>query len=201
MSMKKFAALATAFVLTLTMGMTAMAAPSPAVSGVVTSGIAVDKNGNKVDLVIEELPSKYQDAVAELNSKEILKNLLGSAYVDGMTVIDVKEVRVEGQGITFPVTITFDVPGVISTTKVAVLHYNTDSSQWEAVPSKAGNGTIEATFDSLSPVAFVVDKNTMASSASSTSPKTGENSMTTALMAVIVCAVGGIYVLSRKVRA
>lgn len=201
MSMKKFAALATALVLTLTMGMTAMAAPSPAVSGVVTSGIAVDKNGNKVDLVIEELPSKYQDAVAELNSKETLKNLLGSAYVDGMTVIDVKEVRVEGQGITFPVTITFDVPGVISTTKVAVLHYNTDSSQWEVVPSKAGNGTIEATFDSLSPVAFVVDKNTMASSASSTSPKTGENSMTTALMAVIVCAVGGIYVLSRKARA
>ena len=28
---------------------------------------------------------------------------------------------------------------------------------WEVVTSKAGSGTIEATFDSLSPVAFVVD--------------------------------------------
>lgn len=198
MAIKRIITLGIAIAASLAVGLTALAAPSPSVSGVVTSGTAVDSTGKIVDLVISELPEKYQAIAEQLNSKDMLKSLLGDAYVDGMTVIDVKDVSVIGEGIVFPVTVTFDVPGVIATTKVAVLHYDTDKEAWEVVPSKAGNGTIEATFDSLSPVAFVVDKNTMASS---TSPKTGESTTTMALMAVAALAMGGVYVLSRKIRA
>lgn len=198
MKIKKIAAMGIAMIISLAVGLTAFAAPSPSVSGVVTSGTAVDSSGKVVDLIISELSDKYQEIAEQLNSEDTLKSLLGDAYVDGMTVIDVKDVSVDGDGIVFPVTITFDVPGVIATTKVAVLHYDTDEEAWEVVPSRAGNGTIEATFDSLSPVAFVVDKNTMASS---TSPKTGESTTAVALMAVIVLAAGGVYMLSRKSRA
>lgn len=61
-----------------------------------------------------------------------------------------------------------------------------------------GQGTITATFNSLSPVAFVVDKST---SASVTSPQTGEHSMVVLLGAVAVVAACGAVGLSRKKRA
>lgn len=96
--------------------------------------------------------------------------------------------------VEFPLTITFKVPGVLSTTKVAVLHYV--DGAWQVEPSKAGNGTITATFDSLSPVAFVVDKNT--SSSAVTSPETGENTAVPAVGAVVIVAVLGAAVLRKK---
>ena len=53
-----------------------------------------------------------------------VKKVLGDAFVEGMSVVDVQDVVVDGNA-TFPLTITFKVPGVVSGTKVAVLHYNT----------------------------------------------------------------------------
>lgn len=62
--------------------------------------------------------------------------------------------------------------------------------------AKAGQGTITATFDSLSPVAFVVDKNTAASS--STSPKTGESMAVTMAAVVVVVAAAGAFAFRKK---
>lgn len=197
MKMKRLAALGVAVVMSLAMGLTAFAAPSPTVSGVVTSyASAVDAQGNKINVKIEKVDSEYSAAVSELNSADKLKSLLGDSYVEGMSVADVKEVSVDTDN--FPVTIAFNVPGVTASTKVAVLHYNTTDKAWEVVKSTAGDGTIEATFDSLSPVAFVVDKS---AAAATTSPKTGESTMPVAMMAVLVLAIGGVYALSRKSRA
>lgn len=116
------------------------------------------------------------------------------SFVEGMEVVDVREVTVTGDNVEFPLTITFKVPGVLETTKVAVLHYV--DGAWKQETAKAGQGTITATFDSLSPVAFVVDKNTAASS--STSPKTGESMAVTMAAVVVVVAAAGAFAFRKK---
>lgn len=183
--------------LVLMMGFQAVAADSPSTDGIVTEAIeAVDKNGNSVEVDVLPLPEEHKQLGEEIKAPAMLKSVLGSAYVDGMEVIDVREVVVVGDAslVEFPLTITFKVPGVLATTKVAVLHYV--DGAWQVEPSKAGNGTITATFDSLSPVAFVIDKNT--SSSAVTSPETGENTAIPAVGAVVIAAVFGAVVLRKK---
>lgn len=183
--------------LVLMMGFQAIAADSPATDGIVTEAIqAVDKNGNAVEVDVLPLPEEYKQIAEEIKSPAMLRTVLGSAYVEGMEVIDVRDVVVVGDAslVEFPLTITFKVPGVLTTTKVAVLHYV--NGAWQVEPSKAGNGTITATFDSLSPVAFVIDKNT--SSSAVTSPQTGEHTAVPAVGAVVIAAVLGAAVLRKK---
>lgn len=200
MRLKRLVSVAAAAVLALSVSLTAFAAPSTNISGVVTVDTkdnGVDGNGNTITASLAEVPAEYQSAVADVRKPETLKALLGSAYTDTMSVVDVKDVTV-ADGTVFPVTIRFNVPGVTTSTKVAVLHYDTEKKAWEVVDSKAGQGTITATFNSLSPVAFVVDKST---SASTTSPQTGEHSMVVLFGAVAVVAACGAVGLSRKKRA
>ena len=223
--MKKFIALACAAVLTVASAVTAFAQPSVSVSGVVTAvTTATDKDGKAVNATISEVPAEYSSAVAEVKTAEKLKELIGSEYTSTMQVVDVKNVTVP-DGTVFPVTITFKVTGVTASTKVAVLHYNTATKAWEKVESKAGDGTVTATFTSLSPVAFVVDKATAASTtttnegtttttnkgttsststtgsktaSSTTSPKTGETNVMMYAGIVAVAAVAGMAVTRRK---
>lgn len=201
--MKKWCGFVMAAVMVCTMGMTAFAANSPTASGVVNKvSSAVDKNGNAVKVEIQAIPEEYKEVAQEIKSIDKVKEVLGNQFVEGMEVVDVRDVVVVGDKAEFPLTITFEVPGVLSTTKVAVLHYSDEKKAWEVVPSKAGKGTIEATFDSLSPVAFVVDKNTSASAAGSdsvTSPKTGEG-MTASILGIsaIVLFAGAVVCLRRR---
>lgn len=183
--------------LVLMMGFQAIAADSPATDGIVTEAIqAVDKNGNVVEIDVLPLPEEYKQVAEEIKSPAMLRTVLGSAYVDGMEVIDVRDVVIVGDAslVEFPLTITFKVPGVLATTKVAVLHYV--NGAWQVEPSKAGNGTITATFDSLSPVAFVIDKNT--SSSAVTSPQTGEHNAAPIAGMIVIVAVLGAAVLGKK---
>lgn len=197
--MRKLVGAVISAALLATMSFGVLAAPSPAVSGTVSKvNAATDANGNAVEVKLAEVPAQYAEAVAQIKNVDTLKEVLGSAFVEGMAVVDVKEVTAEGA--TFPVTITFSVPGVKADTKVAILHYN--GSAWEVVDSKAGNGTITATFTSLSPVAFVVDKNTASSSTAvkttSTSPKTGESSMVVVVGMLAMIAAAGACGLKKK---
>ena len=201
--MKKWCGFVMAAVMVCAMGMTAFAANSPTASGVVNKvSSAVDKNGNAVKVEIRAIPEEYKEVAQEIKNIDKVKEVLGNQFVEGMEVVDVRDVVVVGDKAEFPLTITFEVPGVLSTTKVAVLHYSDEKKAWEVVPSKAGKGTIEATFDSLSPVAFVVDKNTSASAAGSdsvTSPKTGEG-MTASILGIsaIVLFAGAVVCLRRR---
>lgn len=203
--MKKWCGFVMAAVMVCAMGMTAFAANSPTASGVVNKvPSAVDKNGNAVKVEIRAIPEEYKEVAQEIKNIDKVKEVLGNQFVEGMEVVDVRDVVVVGDKskLEFPLTLTFEVPGVLSTTKVAVLHYSDEKKAWEVVPSKAGNGTIEATFDSLSPVAFVVDKNTSASAAGSdsvTSPKTGEG-MTASILGIsaIVLFAGAVVCLRRR---
>ena len=170
--MKKILAVLCSAVLTVAMTVTAFAQPSVVASGVVT-GInkAVDADGNTIgEIKIDPIESRF-DNLTDEQKKEVetiktldkLKEVLGDKYQDGMSVVDLKDVYLYGDAdVKFPITITFDVLGVTSSSKVEVLHYDTTASKWEVLESSVGEGTITATFNSLSPVAFVVDNQTAA---------------------------------------
>lgn len=144
-------------------------------SGVEAESVVV--NGQSVDVKISSAsPATVSEAkkVAEIN-------LPASA-----TVLKVVEVSLP---VDFEkITLTFNVSGVVAGQSVTVLHMLPDHN-WEILPATAGNGTVTATFTSLSPVAFVVG---------ATSPKTGETLPVFAILAVICLA--GTVVCSRKVK-
>ena len=204
--MRKWVAVVSAMILVVAMGMTSFAAESPVASGVVNKVTsATDKNGNAVTVEVKALPESSKAAAEEIKDIENVKKILGDKFVEGMKVIDVKEVEVVAKGddaaVEFPITITFDVPGVLPTTKVAVLHYV--DGAWKAEPCEAGNGTITATFNSLSPVAFVVDENTASGTladGTAKSPKTGEGTVLPVACAAIVLFMGAALCFRKKAR-
>ena len=206
-NIKKWLGIVGAGVMCFALGMTAVAAPSPSTDGIVQEiTTSTDANGNAVDVDIVELTEEGKAATQQLDEAAFVKEMVGTDFVEGMEVLDIQEVEVIGDKslIEWPLTLTFKVPGVVETTKVAVLHYDVEKKAWEKVDSKAGNGTIEATFYSLSPVAFVVDQNTMGSAASTgsaTSPKTGESTVVMGFALVALLAAGGAWALSSKKRA
>ena len=204
--MKKLTAVLCAAVLCLSTAVSVFAQPSPEVSGVVTGiSAGINADGDAVEVTLSEVPAEYQAAVEQVKDSAFVQNLLGDAVVEGMQVVDVKDVTVP-EGTVFPVTITFNVTGVTADSTVAVLHYDTAAGAWEVVESKAGNGTITAIFDSLSPVAFVVDGNAAAgstaagassqTSGSATSPKTGETSVLSMAAVIAAAALAGMAVVS-----
>lgn len=174
-------------------GMTAFAAPSPSANTVVGSATAKDAEGNAVDVTISsEIPAQYADAVAAIKTEAALKEAMGADFNANMTVADVKEVTAP-EGAKFPLTITFGMKGVTKSTKVQILHYN--GSAWEKVATTVSEGTVTGTFDSLSPVAFVVDKTTVAAGA--TSPATSASAVST--VAVIgLAALAAAFGLKKK---
>lgn len=90
-------------------------------------------------------------------------------------------------------------PALHPEAKLIVLHYN--GTEWEKVTVDAvGDGTVTATFESLSPVAIVVEK-TAASAAGTTSPKTGTSPVVMmAIFGAVICMAGAV-VLTKKERA
>lgn len=192
MKLKKLAGVVLAGVMVCAMGMSALAAGSPEAK---PDGSATDKNGNPVAVTITDTET--------IPSTADVQGALGGSYVEGMEVVAVGEVTVP-EGTEFPVTITFAYDGVNANTKVAVLNWR--DGAWVSVPATAGENTVTATFDHLSPVALVVDAATMTPSASTNkpatsgtkSPNTGESSMVVMLGIVAIAAVGGAFALSKK---
>lgn len=191
--MRKILGVALVAAMVLTMNLSVFAAGSKEVTGTVTKATAVDKDGKAVDVTLANVAESVKTEVSKV---ETLKKVLGDKFVEGMKVVDVKDVEVK-EGTTFPLTITFQVANVNANTKVAVLHSPDEGKSWETASVsnvKAGNGTITATFQSLSPVAFVVDENTATPSA----PRTGEMSMVTVAALVAVVAVAGVVTFRKK---
>ncbi len=201
---KRLMALACVAVLTLGMSMTTLAA-NPSVQAGVVTGIekAADKNGAAVDvegadakIIVEAIDDNHEhdaekDYISvEANMKKELERL--NAYEAGMKVLDVKNVEVVGDAklIEWPVTITFTVNGIKAGDKVILLHYVDATKGWEKIDTTTGNGTVTATFNSLSPVAFI-------KVADATSPTTGEP--VSLMLAGAVVALGTVgTVISKK---
>ena len=138
-----------------------IAAPSPESSGIVSAiENAVDSNGNTISATIKEADVQVSNSIKDT---EALKKVIGESYNTNMSVLDVKQVTVPENAV-FPATLTFDVDpsvGVTESTKGTVLHFN--GEVWEEIQSTFGSNKITATFDSLSPVAFVIDMSTVES--------------------------------------
>lgn len=196
------------------MTISAFALPSPSVSGFVKDvKSAVDANGNAVNIIVQlvadaDFTAKEQAAVNELraNPTEMLKETLGSEYKDTLQLVDIRNVKIEGDAsqVKFPVDITFDVPGITSSSEAILLHYVEKDDKWEVIHAKTGDQTIEASFNSLSPVAFVVDTSTAnnmdkISKTDKTSPKTGEPTIPMgAVIAVVAIAAGGLFLVVKR---
>ena len=181
-------------------GMTAFAAPSPAASTVVTAvNSATDASGNAVNVSISsEIPTEYTQAVADIKTEAELKEVLGSDFNANMTVADVKEVTAP-EGATFPLTITFAMKGVTASAKVQILHYT--GSEWEKISTTVGEGTVTGTFNSLSPVAFVVDKTTLSSTTGTTaSPATSATTVSAVAVLGLAAAVTAFGLKKKAVR-
>lgn len=205
--MKKLVAWMSVVALTLTMSLSAFALPSPTVSGFV-KGIrsAVDATGRSINIVVQtvseaqnELTTVEKQAIENIKKEATLRQVLGSEWKDGMKLVDIRNVKIDGDAssVKFPVTITFDVPGVKANSNVVLLVFNGETGKWEVVHCKVGNGTVTATFDFLGLVAFVVDADTANNIASTvTSPKTGEPDAPIDAGIAIVAALGGVFLLA-----
>lgn len=199
--MKRFKTLVSIILMScmlLGMTLTAIAADSPETDGIVRRvRAAIDAAGRNVDVRTRAVPEEYKAVAAALDMNTV-RELLGDDYVEGMKILDIRDVYVAGDEglVEWPVTVTFEVPGILATTNVGVLCYNKVKGVWERITAVAGAGTITATFDSLSLVAFIVDPATAEGvSDDDTSPKTGEASVAVAgvvamLAVVVACGLG-----------
>ncbi len=194
---KRMAAFCMAAVLALSMSVGAFAAESPSAQGIVISGKTADADGNEVQVTLAEVTDT--DAKAKLDDTNYLKEVIGDEYIEGMKVADMKDVSVP-EGTPMPVTIEFEVNGVNKNTKVVVLHYN--GTEWEKIKVDAVDyRSVTATFESLSPVAFILDKVDETASVGTTSPKTGMSPLVMmAAFGAVVCVAGAV-VLTKKERA
>ena len=156
---KRTLAVVLSLVMAMALGVTAMAAPSKTVAGIVDDVTAKDADDKDVDIIVTELPDEYKDEVEDL--KDNVKDVLGDKDKDGMTVLDAVDLEVIGDEelIKWPVTIKFQVAGIVPGTVIELVQWN--GEKWVVIPTKVGKGYVEATIDEIAPVAFIVDKDTL----------------------------------------
>ena len=121
---------------------------------------------------------------------DFLQTIGSAAQVADLVVRDVFDVSLTGTAAEYlaqegnNITLRFDL-GLAPSATLIVLH-NYEDSNWEIIPDdravQNADGTVDVTFDSLSPIAFVVDSTETDTSASAdanapTSPQTGDSSL------------------------
>ena len=132
------------------------------------------------------------DTIADLvpTIGDFLQTIGSAAQVADLVVRDVFDVSLTGTAAEYlaqegnNITLRFDL-GLAPSATLIVLH-NYEGSNWEIIPDdrvvQNADGTVDVTFDSLSPIAFVVDSTETDTSASTdanapTSPQTGDSSL------------------------
>lgn len=174
--MKKLLRVTLVLAMVLCLSITAFAAGSTtSVAGIAK---AVDSDGNEVQITAT-------DDVCELTA-DAAAAAIGGVEAKDLTVVFLKDLSSD----VLPVTITFSVEGATAKDTVYVLHcadHATGTHAWKVEAKCAGNA-VSATFDSLSPVALVLEKGAT-DNGGTTSPKTGEQMMV--LYSGIVIALAG----------
>jgi hypothetical protein len=207
---KKFAAvIAVSMITVMMMGLTVNAATSPTTSATTstttstttpatTTPAATDANTPATsyanvtasNTVIVDGVEKTLTVTAKAVSVATLKaaqaqaaSLVGA----NASVLQIVDVSLPA-GTTFSkVQITFNVPGIVAGQSIYVLHQKADGTWEKITPDAVGNGTVTATFTSLSPVAIV---------AANASAQTGE-AVPYALIGAIVCFMGVLFCLKK----
>lgn len=163
------------------------AARSSVNSNDVTVGTITDKSA--LDFL------KDLAAVAGLISKYTGRNVTAAeiSIVDSMDLSAKPGVEVSEAN---PLFVSFSFPGVTASTKAYVLHYG--NGAWEVVPTTVVDGKVTGKFTSLSPVAIVVEKNTLNSSVlgATRSPRTGDNRVI--VIGACACLLAVSIIVDRK---
>lgn len=151
------------------------------------------------------------DLVPDVDVASILQTMGSSSSVEDLVVRDVFDVSVSGEAAEFlaqegnAITIRFQL-NIAPSSTLLVLH-NYEGSNWEVIDDDKvvinNDGSVDVTFDSLSPVAFVVDQTETDTSASTdddapTSPQTGDSSLPPVAGAGLI-ALGTIAIVSAVV--
>ena len=161
----------------------------------VTPVSALDQAAADISEMLSNAYEQIQqaDTIADLvpTIGEFLQSIGNTVtQVADLVVRDVFDVSLTGTAAEYlaqegnNITLRFDV-GVAPSATLIVLH-NYEGSNWEIIPDdrvvQNADGTVDVTFDSLSPIAFVVDSTETDTSASTdadapTSPQTGDSSL------------------------
>lgn len=130
------------------------------------------------------------DLVPDVDLNTVLQEMGSAASVDDLVVRDVFDVSVSGAAAEYLAqdgnNITFRFALNIAPTATLLVLHNYEGSNWELIDNDRvvinADGSVDVTFDSLSPVAFVVDKTETDTSVSTdanapTSPQTGDSTL------------------------
>ena len=224
--MKKIVVILSAILLVVALAVPSFAAsftPSVEQKGAPTVVSATDADGNafadgevivtpvsaadSADAAIADgLKAAYEQIKAAATLTDIapsigdyLKEIGSEASVEDLVVRDLFDVSVTGAAAeSSPITVRFNL-GLSQSATLIVLH-NYEGSNWEIIP-------VDVTFDSFSPVAFVVDKQetadtTTPSTNAPSSPQTSDNGVLrvagVAALGLGCAAVIGSVVASKK---
>ena len=188
--MKKKIAVVLTALMVMAMGTTAFAATSPTTKTSETTTTEATAYAN----VTEAADGIVIDGVASTAVKAVTTAQVEAAQTQAVASVAPTAKVLQMIDVTLPVSfekaqLTFSVNGVTAGQKIAVLHQKHDGS-WEVInPDSVGNGTVTATFTSLSPIAFV---------AYNASAQTGETTPVLPII-VLICA-AGIAVCGAKVK-
>lgn len=148
---------------------------------------------------LAELVPELDDILKDLGFEGTAEDLVVQDLFDISVSDDVKEYLAAGN------TLTIRFEANLNADDLAVVLHNYEDDNWEVVDSEVNeDGTIDATFTSLSPVAIAVDSYDVAVDTSAnapTSPQTGNDFPFTGMIValLVVCAVVvGVVVVRKK---
>ncbi len=188
--MKKVLTIAAVLVMILALSLSAFAAElsysvsygdqTVAVNGGTVTVSSADKNATNEDALLDAI----EQAGIAADAKVVVLDFAPSA------------------GVTFPAVVTFAVDDVNALS--AILHWN--GTAWETISfTKNADGTVSATFNSLSPVALVYGAAAAPAGPATTpagpqrSPQTGYNTVLWIIMAAAMVSLAGYcFVSARK---
>lgn len=195
--MKKILAVLLAMVLVFAMGTMAVSAASasPEVNGIISGTEIKDADSKEVEIDFEKIDGKVTKEF-----QEGLKDLKKESGEDNLKVVAQYDVKTEGTP-KYPVTVTLDVLGVSSSSKVYVMVQEGDNVK--AIETTVVNGKITFTIENaISKIAIVADKTTATNVEKANnvlSPQTGDNFVMVAVMGVMALVAAGF--VFKKVRA
>lgn len=204
MKVKRMVALALAACFSISL--TAFAADSPEnevkVTGVTVNGQALDTSKVSISPLTEASVEQEYSGISYLFDEETELGEEISPEVEGMSLLSLVDVNLEGLEEGSSATITFQVVGVSEGDDVKVVHYHNDS--WEVIePDGVSNNSVTATLSSFSPVGFVVEKaaiSDVSSVEATASPKTGgiNTAVVAGVMVGCVVIAGAAFALKKR---
>lgn len=187
------------------------------VSGVPAGDLTVTpvSKADQASETISKALSQAYDQIQAANSladlapalEQVLPDYDKDVKVADLVVRDLFDVSLSGDYLAEAgntITIRFDLK--LNPNELLLVLHNYSGSDWEVIAKdrvvRNADGSVDVTFDSLSPVAFVVDGASVTVDPNApASPQTGDNSVETAMVLLGVAVVAGAFLARKKYMA